>query len=388
MKIEDLLKDEELRRRHFPIVRHQTFLAHAAVCPLSQAAVDALHGFGEHATHQHQEAGGMMMQMDRVRDVAGRLTGAKASEIALLGPTALGLNLVALGFPWKEGDEVLYHADDYPTNVYPWTSLEARGVRPVALQPSEPGKIDWPLVEAALTPRTRMVALASAHFLTGFRIDVAEIGKRLQDRDIRFCLDAIQTLGSFPTPLDHVDYASADSHKWLLGPMGAGIFYVKESRQAELEPVLRGSWNVYSPEFIAQREIEYYPGARRYEPGSLNLPGNLAMEASMVLIEEIGIEAISRRLLDLRQGVIAALEGAGLSIYPQGWGDEQAAGMVSFTIPAAHHSQLLQRLEDEQIVVSIRQTREGQPLLRVSPHFYNTEEEIERLGAVVKNTLR
>lgn len=112
------------------------------------------------------------------------------------------------------------------------------------------------------------------------------------------------------------------------------------------------------------------------------------MEASMVLIEEIGIEAISRRLLDLRQGVIAALEGAGLSIYPQCWGDEQAAGMVSFAIPAAHHSQLLQRLEDEQIVVSIRQTREGQPLLRVSPHFYNTEEEIERLGAVVKNMLR
>ncbi len=383
LTIEAIIRDRALREDLFPIVRHQVFFGHAGVSPLSGPAVKALHAFGEHATHQHQEAGGMMARMDEVREVAAGLIGAQAGEIALLGPTALGLNLVANGFPWKPGDEVIYYPEDYPSNVYPWTALADRcGVVPVALEPEFPGQIDWPLVEKALTPRTRMVALASAHYLTGYRIDIGEIGKNLQERDVRFCLDAIQTLGAFPTDVTHVDFLSADSHKWLLGPMGAGIFYVKEKRFDELRPTLLGSWNVFSPEFVAQEKIDYYAGARRYEPGSLNLPGNLAMKASMELMAALGIEAISQRLRELRQALIERMASVGLDVYPKCWDEHSAAGMTSFRVPADRIEGLAASLAAADIAVSFRQNREDEVFLRVSPHFYNTIEELDQMTKI------
>jgi cysteine desulfurase/selenocysteine lyase len=383
--IETILNDSDLREKWFPIVRHQVFLGHAAVCPLSGPAVEALMDFGEHATRQHQEAGGMMARMNSVRKSAAGLIGASAHEVALLGPTALGLNLVANGFPWQPGDEVIYYPEDYPSNVYPWTALAERcGVVPVALRPAHPGQIDWPLIERAITPRTRMVALASAHYLTGYRIDIGLIGRQLQERNIRFCLDAIQTLGAFPTDVSYVDYLSADSHKWLLGPMGAGIFYVKESRFDELKPSLLGSWNVVSPEFIAQEKVDFYDGARRYEPGSLNLAGNLAMEASMELVAAVGVEAISDRLIHLRHEMVERMTSTGFEVYPRRWEDHLAAGMVSFRGASGRMEALPARLAKENIAVSFRQDRSGETFMRLSPHFYNTVEELDRLIEVIE----
>src|SRR5690606_10288744 len=137
--------------------------------------------------------------VNETRVVAARLLGAQAQEIALLGPTSLGLSLVASGLDWRPGDEVVCYPDDYPANVYPWTDLERHGIVVRRLQPAEPGAITPELVEAALTPRTRLVALASCHSLSGFRLEVDSIGRLLRARGVLFCLDAIQTLGAFET---------------------------------------------------------------------------------------------------------------------------------------------------------------------------------------------
>ena len=163
------------------------------------------------------------------------------------------------------------------------------------------------LVEAALTPRTRLVALASCHFLSGYRIEADVIGRMLRARGVLFCLDAIQTLGAFETRVDHVDFLSADSHKWMLGPMSAGVFYVREELQERLRPSLLGSWNVRSPNFIAQPDIEFENGGRRYEPGALNIAGILGMKAGIELLLETGISAVSAQLLALKERLIAGL---------------------------------------------------------------------------------
>ena len=196
---------------------------------------------------------------------------ATPEEIALLGPTSLGLSLFAGGLDWQPGDEVVYHADDYPANVYPWLDLARRGVVPRALQPERPGEITPAVVAAALTPRTRLVALASAYFLTGYRIDVDAIGQMLHERGVLFSLDAIQTLGAFPFSVRHVDFLAADAHKWMLGPLAAGIVYVKRAHFERLRPILLGAANVRSPDFISQGEIRFSDTAARYEPGVLNL---------------------------------------------------------------------------------------------------------------------
>lgn len=392
MKIEDFLSDEALRQKHFPVTANRIFLGHAGVTALPQTALDAFTAFGVHSTKDHQEAGGMMDQMDLVRDTMAELMECEGDEVALIGPTATGLNLVANGYDWKEGDEVVYFADDYPANVYPWIKLRELGVKTIGLEPESPehhGVITWEVVEKALTENTKVVALASASFQSGYRIDVDEVGKGLHDRGIFFCLDSIQTLGSFRTSMKYVDSTSADSHKWLLGPMGAGIFMVKKKHFDTIKPTLLGSWNVVSPDFIAQDGIDYYPGARRYEPGSLNFVGNLGMDASAKMLNELGIDNISKRLLQLREHLESSLEGSEWTPYLNhkklGIPQERLSGICSFVASdKVDYRKVMVAIDQANITVSHRRNRKGQKLLRISPHFYNTIAELDQLLACMK----
>ncbi|HOF42034.1 MAG TPA: aminotransferase class V-fold PLP-dependent enzyme [Candidatus Hydrogenedentes bacterium] len=299
------------------------------------------------------------------------------------------MNLVAAGLPWRPGDEVVYYPDDYPANVYPWAALSARGVKPVALRPDVPGVITWDLIASALTERTRLVSLATAHFLTGFRIDIDTIGRNLHQRGILFCLDAIQTLGAFPLNVEHVDFLCADSHKWLLGPAGAGILYVSRDRFDTLQPALLGSWNVVSPNFIAQDSIAFYGGARRYEPGILNLPGIVGMAASLELLLSVGVDAIAERILHLRRGLLERLRALGyrhcldMNSWPAETAEADLSGIITVTHPEKDMAEVAHRLQTADIVVSLRYNRAGDAFLRFSPHFYNTEAELEHVAGVL-----
>ena len=385
MTIPELLANEELRQKHFPVTKNQAFLAHAGVTTLPLAAAQALKDFAEQGSQEHQEKD-FFKQVAHAREVAARLIGANSEEVALLGPTALGLNLVADGIAWRENDEVICYQDDYPANVYPWLKLADRGVRCELLEVEEQGRITWETIEGTLTERTRLVSLATANFASGTRIDVDGIGEKLHERGILFCLDGIQTLGAFPLTVKHVDFLSADSHKWMLGPVGAGIFYVKEKNFPLLRPSLLGSWNVVSPEFIAQHKIEFYEGARRYECGTLNLPGIAGMTASIELLLDVGVENIARRLLELKRYLLPLMTGIGFKVFgAQNLELGEMSGISSFVLPRQERvNELIALLAAEKITVSIRQNRSGIKLLRVSPHFYNTEAELDKLAAVCR----
>lgn len=243
---DSILQDEAARQEAFPVCRDKIFLQHAAVTALPKAVADAVINYTREASVDHQEFGDVLKNIHRTRAVAAKLIGAHADEIALLGPTSLGLSLFANGLPWEAGDEVVCYADDYPANVYPWMNLERLGVVVRYLKPASPGEITPELVQTALNPRTKLVALASCHFLTGYRIDINAIGKLLKERGVLFSLDAIQTLGAFPVSVEYVDFLSADAHKWMLGPLSIGIVYVKKEHFSLLRPTLLGAWNVKS----------------------------------------------------------------------------------------------------------------------------------------------
>lgn len=379
--IPEIVGDEPLRRRLFPVTQHRVFLAHAGVTALPLAASEALCWFAERGSQDQQEVPAVWMRIQQTRKAAAKLIGAHEDEIALLGPTALGLNLVADGLEWKAGDEMVCYRDDYPANVYPWTKLQDRGVTVRFVEPDEPGKITWEVLQKVITPATRLVALATAHFLSGYRIDVNSIGKKLHERGILFCLDGIQTLGAFPLSVEHVDFLSADSHKWLLGPLGAGIFFVKKHHFERLRPSLLGSWNVQSPNFIAQDRIEFYEGGRRYEPGSLNLPGILGMHAAMELLLELGVDAVAQRLLVLRRYLIPHIQELGFQVYGAAEpSNAECSGIMTFCFPGEGDAKVLfAKLQAKKISVSLRHNRNGTALLRVSPHFYNTEAELDQL---------
>lgn len=380
--------DEEWRKAAFPCSRDRIFLGHAAVTAIPQVAVDAMNDFNvASSTGELDYSYILLKRMDEVRDSAAKLIECDADEVALLGPTSLGLSLVANGITWNEGDEIITYLDDYPANVYPWKDLEKMGVKVVFLEPEEVGAITPELVEAAITPQTRLLALASNNFLTGYRLDIDAVGELAKKHDILFCLDAIQTVGAFKTAAKHVDFLSADSHKWMLGPMTAGIFYVKRSRMAELHPALVGAWNVKCPNFIADNKVDFEPGGRRYEPGVLNAQGLVGMQASMDLLTGIGIDEVSKRLLSLKQLLVEGLSEMGLSVVGPSDG-RAASGITSCTDRNAPDTveNLYQTLLEEDIVASFRHDRKGVPHLRFSPHFYNTPAEIETVLSVLRKS--
>lgn len=384
MTLNDCLDNESLRNQTFPCTQEGIYLAHAAVAPMSGPAANALIEFAQRGARGNPENPWATALTHEARILAAQLIGAKPSEIALLGPTSVGLSLVARGLPWEPGDEVVYYSEDYPANVYPWAALTQYGVHPRPLRTLYPGVITWDKIEPLLNERTRLVALASCNFLSGYRIDIDDIGRRLHEREILFCLDAIQTLGAFPLSVQHVDFLSADSHKWLLGPCGAGIFYVNERLQERLAPTLLGSWNVHSPEFVAQPNILLEHGGRRYEPGTLNLPGIVGMTESLRLLLDIGIETIAARLLKLRRHLVQRLTEKGYYLYLQDWEDSPHAtdrhrsGIV--TIFHKHHNitHAHQTLQAANIHTSLRQNRAGLPMLRIAPHAYTQEQELDQ----------
>ena len=379
LSIDHILADEALRHRLFPVTQKRIFLAHAGVAPLPGPTVEALKQEAERAGYS-QEGTDFMAEIEGIRRVSARLINANSDEVALLGPTSLGLNLVANGIEWKEGDEVVCYPDDYPANVYCWQALASKGVRIVALQPERVGEITPEVVLKALTPKTRLVALASCHFLSGFRLDYEGIAEEISRRGILFCLDAIQSLGATTIDVRHIDFLAADSHKWMLGPLGAGIFYVKRRHFETLRPSLVGAWNVHSPGFVAQPEIAFEPTARRYEPGALNMLALLGMKASLELILGLGVKQIEARLLDLRSYSEDRLMASGFRVMGFANRRSQKSGITTIAIENPDTAVIQARkLRENRIDVSMRQTRSGLSCLRLSPHFYNTEDEIEEV---------
>ncbi len=383
----NLYPDESLRRALFPVCQEKIFLAHAAVTVLPKGVADAICDYTRRSSENHQEFGEVLADIRQARQVCAELIGAEADEIALLGPTSLGLSLFANGIDWQPGDEVLCYHGDYPANVYPWINLRRLGVTVRYLEPSEPGAITPELVTAALGPRTRLVALASAHFFTGYRIDVDAIGAILHERGVLFSLDAIQTLGAFPTSVEHVDFLSADAHKWLLGPLAIGIVYVKKRHFELLRPTLLGAWNVQSPNFITQDEVRFVPTAQRYEPGVLNAIGIYGMKAAIELIQSHDIGVVAARLLELKAHLIAQLEPLGFEILGPKSGPN-ATSITTFRHPTASCAELFTALEKAHIVASLRHDRAGRDYLRFSPHFYNTETELDTAVRVLRAALR
>lgn len=381
--IESLVLDESARREAFPVCKNKIFMAHAGVTALPRAVADATIRYTEQSAAKPQEFTEVLHDVKQTRIAAAQFIGAQWDEIALLGPTSLGLSLFANGIAWNAGDEVICYANDYPANVYPWMELARKGVVVRHLEPERIGEITPALVEAALTPRTRLVALASCSFFTGFRIDVDAIGKLLHSRGVLFSLDAIQTCGAFPTTVGHVDFLSADAHKWMLGPMSIGIVYVKKEHFDLVRPTLLGAWNVLSPNFITQEEIVFHPTGQRYEPGALNIGGIYGMKAAIDLVMGIGLDKIAARILDLKKRLVAGLQPMDFEIIPPVEG-ANASGITTFRHPRASMAKLFKLLEENDIVASLRYDRAGTEYIRLSPHFYNTTAELDRVLEVLR----
>jgi len=383
MTLTELLAQEELRRNEFPVARDRIFLAHAGVCPLPQRVARAIADCAQRGTTNDQETLVFPRQVNEGRKIAAQLLNCRPEEIAFVGPTSLALSFVAAGLNFRRGDNILIYHDDYPSNVYPWMALADRGVEVRLLNTRGLGVIHPRDVAGQVDENTRLVALASCHFISGFRIEVEAIGKLLRERGILFCLDAIQTLGAFPTTAGHVDFLAADAHKWLLGPCGAGVLYVRQEVQDRLTPPVYGWHNVQNPNFVAQEKIVFRAGATKYEAGTHNLVGLTGLIAAMELTLEIGVENIAAELLRKRTWLVPALQAKGFTVLNANVKPENASGIISFQQDGKDLAALHKKLAETGVVTSLRTDRAGKNYIRLSPHYYNTDTELQRVLELV-----
>ncbi len=361
-------------------------MAHAGVAPLSGPAAATLsrkaHEWSLGFSQEDYEA-----TAAHARHAAALSFGVQPHEVALMGPTSLALSMVALGLPWQQGDEVIIHSQDYPANVYIWRALASRGVIVREILPETPGQITVEQILPYLrSGRVRLVALASAHFLTGSVLDTAAIGRTAHKYGALFCLDAIQTLGSVVTDLQHVDFICADSHKWMLGPVGAGLLIVKEHVQDVLSPVLLGAENVRTSKFIPSEKINFVPGAARYEPGVLNLPGIAAMSASLDMLSHWGIAAVQQRITSLKLRCWELLRTLGAEFLGAAH-ELMPGGILTFRFARVPTRRIYEALLRRHVITSLRWSADGCEWIRLSPHVGNTASDCETVFEIVRDLL-
>ena len=378
MTIPEILANEELRQYEFPVCRERIFLAHAAVCPLPRRVAVAVSDYAQQATLDDQERPVLGSLVRETRDAAARLVGSQPDEIALVGPTSLALSYVAAGFPLRKGDNIVVYFDDYPSNVYPWTALAPRGVEVRLVNIRELGRIRPVDVLGQVDENTRLVALASCHFISGWRIELPAISRRLRERQIPLCIDGIQTLGAFPTLAEHADFIAADAHKWMLGPCGAGFLYIAKAWHETLRPIVYGWNNVRCPDFVAREEIKFRSGAARFEAGSHSMLGLAGLKAALDLIHEVGVDAIAGELRRKRAILVPALNTKGWQVLGSESPEPNQSGIVSVTRSDIDVTAWHAKLTEAGIVTSLRTDRQGTKYIRFSPHFYNTDAELDR----------
>lgn len=368
--------DKAALRELFPVTRNVVYFNHAAVGPLSVRACEAME---RHARDQ-RDFGAMhwrdwYAEYVHLREAAARLIGAQPGEIAILKNTSEGISFIAEGLRWRAGDNVITTGLEFPSNWTPWKRLERRGVEcRVAPLPTVAD------IEPLIDGRTRLITVSSVAFHNGFAADLDAIGALCANRNVLFCVDAIQSVGALPMNVrrSNIAFLAADGHKWLCGPEGAALFYVAAEHREELDVVESGWTNIDRKGKFIGCGIELLPDARRFEAGSLNTNGIYGLRAAIDLLLEIGVEAIEAEVLRLSSTLRNRLREIGFQA------EETRSGIVGATPPNVEMSIVrLHRLLDEERIITA--PREG--LLRFSPHVYNDDGEIDRVIEVLRRII-
>lgn len=367
-------------RKHFPVTRKWAFFDHAAVSPIPTTAAAELSRYAAVVGENGIAAvGDLVAGTSRVRALAAKLINAPdVNDVMFVPNTTVGIGLIAEGFPWQAGENVVLAADEYPSNQYPWLNLQARGVdvRRVA---SRGNRVEVADVAAAMDGKTRVLSASAVQFASGFRSDLDALGEVCRRRGVFFFVDGIQALGVFPIDVQTspVDALAADGHKWMLAPEGAGFAYVRREWVNRLHAIGVGAHSVVNPFEYHTIDFRLKPHAGRWEGGALNVPGLWALGASLELLLNAGIPNVATRVLELTDYLCDRLTAAGCEVFSSRAGNDRS-GIVSFTQPGHYQAEVVKACRAAGVVINCRAGR-----LRASPHCYNTFDEIDRLAAAL-----
>lgn len=365
-------------REMFPVTGHLTYLNHAACSAMPQPGIDALTRYWE-----GQSTRGVLNELDyypvieHAREKMARLIGADEGEIGWVQNTAMAISLVANGLQWQAGDNVVTVQAEFPANVYPWLGLERLGVE-TRLVSQRNGRVLVDDIASAIDERTRLLSISFVQFSNGFRADLAALGQLCHERGVLFNVDAIQGLGALQLNVHEagIHFLGAGAQKWLLGPQGVGVFYVRKDMLDKLQPLFANWYSVIDKHDHLNYRQAWVDATARIEGSTHNVSGLVAFDAVLGMILEVGLPQIEARIMHLTGRLIEGLHNRDYEVVSSSIPEERS-GIVCFKAKGDPQD-ILSRAQAENIIVAVRVG-----VVRVSPHFYNTEEEIDKFLAIL-----
>jgi cysteine desulfurase/selenocysteine lyase len=367
-------------RSLIPLTAHYIHMNHAGVSPMTERSRAAIEQVVDGALNRPYPAGAAFEEADRVRGLAAQIINGSPDGIALTRSTAHGLSLVAQGLDWERGDNVVGAQWEYPANVYPWMALAADGVefRQAKLVG---GRVLADTLFSLVDERTRVVAVSHVEFWNGYRVDIEAIGAECRRRGIIFVVDMMQSVGALRVDVSRmpIDFCATGAGKWLLGPPGIGFCYFTPELLEKVRPPVVGADSVADVEQYFEPKLEFAPSARRFEESVVSMLDTAAFASALDLLLEVGPEVIEERVLDLAGRLASGLVERGYEVVePWPRSRAESSGIVSFRKPGASHLEVLRDLTAARVIA-----RTHRDFVRLSPHFYNTEDEIERVLEVL-----
>ncbi len=371
----DLQKYREL----FPVTAQKIYMNHAAISPFSTKVLDRMEEFLDERSFGPIDN---FNKADELRNATrtnlARMINAQAEQIAFIQNTSQGFNILVNGLSWQAGDEIILTDYEFPSNIYPFLNAERFGVK-IKYVPNRDGQIYLEDIEALISERTKLLSISFVEFSNGFRNDLAQIGRLCKEQGIIFSVDSIQGLGAIPLDVQamQIDFLSNGGHKWLMGPMGAGFMFIEKILFDKLVPAQTGWLAVEDAWDFYDYRLEFLPDARRFEYATANFLGLAGLSASVELLLEAGIENIQRHLLALGTRLVESMQENSL-VFRGARDKKYWSGIFSFS--GNKIEKLYEYLLTKDIVCSLRNS-----MLRISPHFYNTQQEIDELSRQVKS---
>lgn len=383
-----MVETAEIRSRlrtQMPISQRFAYLDHAAVAPLPACASDIIKQFADQATREGDTRWlDWSASVQRTRKLAAQLIGSSEAEIALVANTTQGIGIVAEGFPWLPGDNVVVPENEFPSNLLPWKNLTRRGVE-VRLAPiASDGELTADAIASYIDEKTRIVSVSWVGFSSGFRCNLEAISQLVHDRGCLLFVDAIQGLGAFPLDVKTVDidFLAADGHKWMMGPEGAGILYVKQQHLQQLATIGIG-WASLAAGGFDPKSVQVKSTAARFEGGSSNMVGMMALGESLNVLQGLGAgqadsgfdQVILENVLELST---LLHENGFQTTLPRAV--ENRSGILGIRWPQADavgetaYLNARKFLLEQDVVISVRGGR-----IRAATHAYNDRQDHQRL---------
>lgn len=364
-------------RSLFPALSKYAYLNSAAVSPIPTIAIDAINRqLADVSLNGSNNYNEWIATKNRARALIAEMLGVRAEQVAFMRNTSDGFAAVANGLTWKRGDNIVSFEHEFPANFYPWRMVRDRYGVELRLCPERDGRIDLEELIGMIDGNTKVVALSSVQYGSGFRADLERVGRAARNVDALFAVDMIQGFGQFGFDMEaqYVDVASGASHKWLCAPEGCGMLYVSDRARERVEPAFVGWISVMTPWDFADRSQPFQPNALAWESGTGTASLFYGLEESLKLLSETGLAKIEGHLSELSDMLCDSLEGKDYDVVSSRRQGEKSAIVCIKHRGGMDCNAIAKRLMEENIVVSPRNA-----VVRIAPHFYNNSDDIERL---------